>query len=154
MQKLHSWKHGHGGTNRNRSPSSSEYGTWAAMKARCSNPNNKRWHRYGGRGIKVCDHWIDFRNFLADMGLRPSMKHSLERIDNDGNYEPSNCCWAMPKDQGSNTVRNRWLEWNGRRLTVYQAVRETGFTRGCIEKRLSMGWPIEDALTRPVRGAA
>ena len=90
-------KHGH---NRNgkRSP---EYRAWGHMKDRCQNPNDKSYHNYGSRGIKVCERWQDFRNFFADMGARPSGL-TLERMDNDGNYEPGNCKWASYKEQNNN----------------------------------------------------
>ena len=81
------------------------YTSWAQMHARCSNPNHNRFHRYGGRGITVCDRWQSFENFLADMGECPDGM-SIDRIDNDGNYEPGNCRWSMPKEQAEN--RKTW----------------------------------------------
>lgn len=82
---------------------SSEWGIWNGMKQRCSNPNADNYSYYGGRGIKVCDRWFNsFENFLDDIGQRPSMKHSIDRINNDGNYEPSNCRWATKSEQRKN----------------------------------------------------
>lgn len=79
-----------------------EYRTWVSMHERCRSPVSQKWINYGGRGIRVCEHWSSFENFLNDMGRRPSKTHSLDRINNDGNYEPSNCRWATKKEQVDN----------------------------------------------------
>lgn len=92
-----------------------EYRTWAHMKERCLNSKNKDFHYYGGRGIRVCDRWIDsYENFLSDMGRKPSPEYSIDRINNDGNYEPSNCRWATKQEQTFNqrprTYKNKSKE--------------------------------------------
>jgi hypothetical protein len=85
----------------------SEYGVWQAMRGRCRIIGNGGFKRYGGRGILVCERWDNFENFLADMGKRPSPKHSIERIDNDGDYEPGNCRWATNSEQQANKSTSR-----------------------------------------------
>jgi hypothetical protein len=80
-----------------------EYEIWRAMKQRCLNPKHKSWKNYGGRGIKICDRWLNsVENFFEDMGKRPNSDYSIDRINNDGNYEPSNCKWATPTEQNNN----------------------------------------------------
>jgi hypothetical protein len=96
-----------------------EYISWQGMHARCKNSNNPGFKNYGGRGIKVCERWENsFLNFLQDMGPKPSKDHSLDRIDNNGNYEPSNCRWATQYEQGNNRRNNIFIEHNGKSRSV------------------------------------
>lgn len=128
-----------------------EYRVWAGMKVRCANPKSQDWHRYGGRGIAVCDRWRDsFENFYADMGPRPSSKHSIDRIDSDGNYEPANCRWATSKEQANNwKTRNRRITHNGETLSIPEWAERLGITRESLRDRLDAGWSVSDALTTP-----
>lgn len=130
---------------------SAEYDAWRAMKNRCYTASNNRFHRYGGRGIYVCDKWRDsFQEFLADMGRRPSPEHSLDRIDVNGHYEPSNVQWATPEQQSNNRHDCRYVTHLGETLTVYQWARRIGIHSATIRGRLRDGWPVPRALTEPV----
>lgn len=115
------------------------------MMTRCHNPNATNFHRYGGRGIKVCARWSVFEHFLADMGERPVGK-TLDRIDNDGNYEPENCRWATAEEQMNNCSINSHIDFAGRRQTVSQWAREIGICERALRYRINAGWPLERAL--------
>jgi hypothetical protein len=124
-----------------------EYYVWASMKQRCTNPNVRNWLDYGGRGISVCDRWLQsFENFYADMGSRPSDAHSIDRIDNDGNYEPSNCQWVLSKAQCSNRRNNIMVEYFGRQMTLKQATALSGVKYSTARMRIKKGWSAERAL--------
>lgn len=128
-----------------------EYRSWASMKSRCLNPRDPFFERYGGRGITICDRWCDsFEAFLADMGPRPSRRYTLERMENDGRYEPRNCRWATPKEQASNTSVAHKLEHAGEVLTMAEASRRSGLARATIRKRMAGGATIEEAMS-PIR---
>lgn len=107
---------------------------------------------YGGRGIKVCDRWANsFEDFLADMGPKPTPKHTIGRKDQNGNYEPSNCRWESIPQQNRNRRDNRMVIFNGRELTIAEACREANVPRTRVNARLRLGWTVERALTQPSR---
>lgn len=127
-----------------------EYSSWESMKGRCLNPRSPSYPKYGGRGITVCDRWVSsFENFLADMGKRPSLSHSLERMDNLKGYDPDNCRWATRTEQQNNRRVNARLTCNGETLTLAQWVKRSGINRDTLNGRLRRGWPIEKALGVP-----
>jgi hypothetical protein len=127
-----------------------EYKIWASMKQRCLNPNQKGYLNYGGRGVRVCTRWCDsFEAFLADLGRRPSPRHQLDRIDNDGDYEPGNVRWALRAVQNRNRRGNRWIEFNGERRVLKDWADLLGMRPGMLRKRLELGWSVERALATP-----
>ncbi len=142
--------HGHS----KRTGSTPEYQAWAAMWTRCTNPNAKNWKRYGGRGIRVCARWESFENFLADVGPRPlgrngsRPKFTLDRKDNDGDYEPGNVRWATYLVQQSNRGNNRWIVVNEQRHTLTQWAKIAGISSTTLRDRINRGWPIERAVTQ------
>lgn len=128
-----------------------EFRIWATMRQRCSNPNSKKYKNYGARGIRVCKRWNYFPNFLKDMGAKPSPKHSIERIDNDGNYCPQNCRWATALEQGINKTNNVFLTAGGETRCISEWSRLLGISSGMIRHRIRRGWSHEDALSKPAR---
>lgn len=126
---------------------SSEYKVWKNMIGRCHNPNCTYYYNYGGRGILVCERWRNsFTDFLSDMGPKPSPGHSIERIDANGNYEPSNCCWATRLEQARNTRTNHFIEVNGERLTIQEWSRKTGIHQSTIVRRVQAGLSPEECI--------
>lgn len=125
--------HGH----RPKGPFSPEVKAWDAMKERCYNPKNANYHRYGGRGIFVCDEWRNsLSTFMEDMGKKPSKRHSLERVDNNKGYSKENCIWALPDIQHRNKRTNLWLEHNGTRMIITDWAKEFGVNRRTISQLL------------------
>lgn len=134
----------HGGT------SLRAYRTWEAMKRRCLNPNDPAYEDYGARGITVCDRWLDFANFFADMGERPEGL-TLDRIDNDGPYAPENCRWATRTEQARNTRSCEFITFGGVTKPLPQWAEDCGMKACTLRARLRSGWDVERALTTPVR---
>lgn len=129
-----------------------EYRHWVNMLSRCNNPKTPWFNRYGGRGISVCDRWkADFANFYEDMGQRPTPKHSLDRIDTDGNYEPGNCRWATISEQARNTSANHMVEVSPGEgpITLAEAAERAPVPYSTVLYRLIRGWSVQDAVSRP-----
>lgn len=128
------------------------YHCWSGIFRRCYKENDISYKNYGSRGIRVCKRWHKFENFYADMGNPPSLKHSIDRIDVNGNYEPSNCRWATQKEQGNNTRVNRRIKLNGTTLTLSQWSERLNIDRTTISKRIDKyKWSKTKALTTPVK---
>jgi len=124
-----------------------EYKIWLGMKARCYNPNNDSYSRYGARGIVVCERWVNsFETFLTDMGRCPSGM-SIDRRNTNGNYEPQNCRWATQQEQQNNRLNNRWFTLNRLTKTISQWSRHLNKNPKLVHTRISRGWSVERALT-------
>lgn len=119
------------------------------MKRRCLNPKNKNYKNYGGRGISVCDRWLVFASFLEDMGERPP-NLQLDRINNDGNYEPNNCHWTSASDNSNNKRSSRHVEYKGRSMTIAQWAEELGMSRQTLRNRLEVGWSLDKIFSTKV----
>lgn len=129
----------------------SEFKSWEHMRRRCNDPKEKTYANYGGRGIKVCARWGKFANFIADMGPKPSPKHTIDRKNNNGNYTPKNCWWATPRQQSRNTRRSVFVRYEGKRVLLCDLVEQLGLNRQMVYGRLKIGWSLKDALSLPVR---
>lgn len=143
-------KHGHCSTGvayKDRPP---EYNVWQNMLRRCEGIGEKAIY-YTERGITVCDRWKhSFANFYADMGPRPSDKHTIERKDNDGHYCPENCCWDTRHNQARNTRQNRWITFQNETLCLSDWAERLGITSVALYLRLTkFGWSVEKSLTTP-----
>lgn len=129
------------------------YYVWVEMRQRCQNPRHPRYPLYGGRGIRVCDEWKDFERFrswaLAN-GYRPGL--SLDRIDNDGDYEPGNCRWVPQLVQNNNSRRCKMITYRGRTQSLAQWARELGLNYRTLRSRLRIGWSVERAFETPMEG--
>jgi hypothetical protein len=127
------------------------YKSWLMMKQRCNNPQFHKYSEYGGRGITICERWASFEVFVKDMGERPPA-HSIERLNNDGHYEPANCIWATRKAQQRNRRVCRRVEYLGNDMTLFEAVSlsKTKIPYSTIYFRLRPGWDLLKAMHQPI----
>lgn len=126
------------------------YQTWVSMRARCRDPGHPNFARYGGRGVVVCARWLSFEAFLSDVGPRPSPLHSIDRIDNDGNYEPGNVRWATAAEQNRNKRSTRLVTVNGRTMAASDWALAAGIDLRTLLSRLHRGWSPERAVFAPL----
>lgn len=144
LQRGKATKHGMEGT--------PEYHAWSSMKKRCNLLSDKGYKRYGGRGIKVCDRWMEsFENFYEDMGNRPSMRHSLDRINNNKGYSKENCRWATATEQANNRRSTVMIEGYGVTQSISMWENTMEIPKGRITARLIYGWSKHDAVFLPRR---
>jgi len=128
-----------------------EYICWLQMIGRCHRTKHKMFNYYGGRGISVCDRWKlkgGFINFLKDMGVRPSINHSIDRLDNNGNYNKENCRWATKSQQSNNTRRNRVIIIDGERMTALDISKKFEINYSTVISRLNSGWSWEEVISK------
>lgn len=131
--------------------SAPEYKVWNNFKNRCNNSNAKNYHRYGGRGIKVCEKWLSFEGFLEDMGRRPSSEYSLDRINNNGDYCKDNCRWATRNEQTRNRSNNIYIFYNGCSIILKDLAKEVGLDYQVIKRRLDKGVDINTAIRKDLK---
>jgi len=128
-----------------------EYHAWSSARQRCNNKNGRDYKRYGARGIYMCDRWSTFDLFLEDMGPRPSTKHQLDRIDNDGPYSPENCRWAKAKIQARNKRNNVWIFFDGQKKSLPEWAEKINIPTEVLRHRIFIrNWIVERALTTPL----
>ncbi len=153
MMRRKMFKHGCSINGNKSKRETAEYRAWQCIINRCCNPNGQDFALYGGRGIIICDRWRhDFKAFLADVGKRPSPKHSIDRFPNqDGNYEPGNVRWASQKEQCRNKRNNRLIEYDGKTMCLAAWAELLGVHESRIRGRLNAGYSVKDALTAPPR---
>jgi len=141
LTKRRFWEHGEAV----KGEKTREYRIWTHIKGRCLNPRNDRFKNYGGRGITVCDRWLKYENFLEDMGRCPKGL-SIERIDNNGNYEPGNCKWATMHEQSRNMRTNVWMEYKGKRMILEDWLKKLGISWGRWNYWKNKGMSFTDFL--------
>lgn len=126
-----------------------EYHAWRNMKYRCCNPNHPEYKRYGARGILVCERWMNsFQDFIDDMGARPGDQYSIDRVDNNGNYEPGNCRWTTLKQQNRNTRKNVKVVYCGREMCIAEAAELSGIKPKTLWSRINLGFSGEDLFRK------
>lgn len=131
---------------------SGEYDIWNQARNRCFNPKNSRYKHYGARGIRMCEQWRrDFSAFYRDMGPRPSAKHTIDRINNLGHYEPGNCRWITNKEQQRNRLRTRLFTYQGMSMIAADWAAHFGMTPHVLKNRLMRGWDMERAISTPIQ---
>lgn len=129
-----------------------EHRIWAAMKSRCTNRRLRQWKNYGGRGIRVCQEWMDsFEAFLLYVGPRPSALHTIDRIDNDCGYEPGNVRWSTRTEQQRNKTNSHLITFRGETMCLSEWSKRLGMG-GTLRQRLFRGWTVEAAFTIPLGG--
>ena len=129
------------------------YAIWDSMIQRCTNPNRKDYFKYGGRGIVVCNEWMTFENFISDMGERP-IGLSLDRIDNNGNYDKANCRWATATQQGRNQSTNRLITFNNVTRCISEWAEVLQMNKNSLEARFRRGWSVDKAFMEPIQKKA
>jgi len=127
------------------------YGVWVSMVQRCTNPNDRAYKNYGGRGIKVCERLLKFENFYKDVGDPPTKNHQLDRINNDGNYCPENWKWSTRKEQNRNKSNNRMVPLNGKILCLKDYCEQFNIRYNTILGRILRGWSVNKALNTPIK---
>ena len=127
------------------------YASWNGMRMRCLNPADKDFPRYGGSGISVHPAWVDFGQFLSDIGPKPGPSFTIERLNSRGDYAPGNVCWASPKTQARNRRNNKLVEYRGQRMPLVAAAELADIPYKPVKDRMLKGWSAERALTTPVR---
>lgn len=125
------------------------YGIWSNMKTGCLNVRNHAFPRYGGAGISICRRWLSFKNFVQDMGARPSLKHTIERKDGRLGYSPSNCRWATYTEQNRNRRDNVNIRVRNETKTASEWAFALGITPEAVYKRIALGWSPERAAITP-----
>jgi hypothetical protein len=139
----------HGGTRHGHTAQNSKtWRAWNSMRQRCENTRHRQYKDYGGRGIKVCDRWQVFEHFLIDMGEAPA-DLTLERLDNNGDYEPANCAWRSRKAQSRNRRDNRQITYKGQTKCLSEWAEQYSLSKSTLKYRIDKGWTLGEALTLP-----